>query len=52
MNPVWVKTAAEEFKGSDVKVCTVTSFPLSASTAAIKALETENAVQNGAEDVL
>ncbi|MGW6299683.1 deoxyribose-phosphate aldolase [Peribacillus butanolivorans] len=51
VNPVWVKTAAEELNGSDVKVCTVIGFPLGASTAAVKAIESEDAIQNGAEEV-
>lgn len=51
VNPVWVKTAAEELKGSDVKVCTVIGFPLGASTSAVKAFETEDAIKNGAEEV-
>ncbi|MFS0671527.1 deoxyribose-phosphate aldolase [Peribacillus frigoritolerans] len=51
VNPVWVKTAAEKLKGSDVKVCTVIGFPLGASTTAVKVIESENAIQNGAEEV-
>ncbi|MFJ7755210.1 deoxyribose-phosphate aldolase [Peribacillus muralis] len=51
VNPVWVKTAAEKLKGSDVKVCTVIGFPLGTSTTVIKAIETENAIQNGAQEV-
>lgn len=51
VNPVWIKTAAEELKGSDVKVCTVIGFPLGASTSAVKAFETEDAIKNGAEEV-
>ncbi|MFE4708782.1 deoxyribose-phosphate aldolase [Peribacillus simplex] len=51
VNPVWVKTAAEELKGSDVKVCTVIGFPLGTSTAAVKAIESADAIQNGAEEV-
>ncbi|MCM3598236.1 deoxyribose-phosphate aldolase [Metabacillus idriensis] len=51
VNPVWVNTAAEELKGSDVKVCTVIGFPLGASTAAVKAAETADAIQNGAGEV-
>lgn len=51
VNPVWVETAAAELKGSDVKVCTVIGFPLGASTTAVKAAETEDAIQNGAEEV-
>ncbi|MGX1195448.1 deoxyribose-phosphate aldolase [Metabacillus sp. SLBN-84] len=51
VNPVWVKTAAQELKGSDVKVCTVIGFPLGASTTAVKAAETADAIQNGAGEV-
>jgi deoxyribose-phosphate aldolase len=51
VNPVWVKVAAEELKGSDVKVCTVIGFPLGAFTTAVKRFETEDALKNGAEEV-
>jgi deoxyribose-phosphate aldolase len=51
VNPVWVKVAAEELKGSNVKVCTVIGFPLGASTTAIKRFETKDAIKNGAEEV-
>ncbi|MXQ52875.1 deoxyribose-phosphate aldolase [Shimazuella sp. KC615] len=51
VNPVWVKVAAEELKGSNVKVCTVIGFPLGASTTAVKRFETEDAIKNGAEEV-
>jgi deoxyribose-phosphate aldolase len=51
VNPVWVKTAAGELEGSDVKVCTVIGFPLGASTSAAKSFETEDAIKNGAKEV-
>ncbi|WP_285766981.1 deoxyribose-phosphate aldolase [Peribacillus sp. SI8-4] len=51
VNPIWVKSAAEELNGSDVKVCTVIGFPLGGTTTAVKAIETENAIQNGAGEV-
>ena len=51
VNPTWVKTAAEALEGSPVKVCTVIGFPLGASTSEVKAFETENAIQNGAEEI-
>lgn len=51
VNPVWVKTAAEELEGSDVKVCTVIGFPLGASTSTAKSFETEDAIKNGAKEV-
>ncbi|MDR0271682.1 deoxyribose-phosphate aldolase [Paenibacillus sp.] len=51
VNPVWVKTAKEELEGSDVKVCTVIGFPLGASTTAVKAFETKDAIENGAREI-
>lgn len=51
INPGNVKLVAEMLKGSQVKVCTVIGFPLGASTTAVKAFETEDAIKNGAEEV-
>lgn len=51
VNPTWVKTAAAELEGSPVKVCTVIGFPLGASTSAVKAFETANAIENGAGEI-
>lgn len=52
VNPTWVKTAAEILKDApEVKVCTVIGFPLGANTSDVKAYETKNAIENGAEEV-
>ena len=51
VNPAWVKTAATELINSDVKVCTVIGFPLGASTSAVKAFETKDAIENGATEI-
>lgn len=51
VNPAWVSAAAAELSGSSVKVCTVIGFPLGASTSAVKAFETEDAIGNGAEEI-
>ncbi|GGM38919.1 deoxyribose-phosphate aldolase [Paraliobacillus quinghaiensis] len=51
VNPTWVKEAAKLLAGSDVAVCTVIGFPLGASTSAVKALETKDAIENGATEV-
>ncbi len=51
VNPTWVKTAAEQLAGSEVKVCTVIGFPLGANTPETKAFETTNAIENGATEV-
>nr|QPB69182.1 deoxyribose-phosphate aldolase [synthetic construct] len=51
VNPTWVKTAARELSGTDVRVCTVIGFPLGATTPETKAFETTNAIENGAREV-
>ncbi len=52
VNPTWVKKAAELVKDApEVKVCTVIGFPLGATTSAVKAFETTNAIENGADEV-
>ncbi|MDP2812931.1 MAG: deoxyribose-phosphate aldolase [Erysipelotrichaceae bacterium] len=51
INPTWVKTCAEQLMESDVKVCTVIGFPLGATTTAVKAFETKNAIENGATEI-
>ncbi|WP_052256436.1 deoxyribose-phosphate aldolase [Salinicoccus sp. YB14-2] len=51
INPAWVQTASDLLKDSDVKVCTVIGFPLGATTSEVKAFETMNAIQNGADEV-
>lgn len=51
VNPAWVQTASEVLKGSTVKVCTVIGFPLGASTSAVKAFETKDAIENGAGEI-
>ena len=51
VNPTWVKHAKIGLDGSDVKVCTVVGFPLGATTSAVKAFETKEAVQNGADEI-
>lgn len=51
VNPTWVKYAAEELNGTDVKVCTVIGFPLGANTPEVKVFETKSAIENGAQEV-
>ena len=51
VNPTWVKHAKKGLEGSDVKVCTVVGFPLGATTPAVKAFETKEAIQNGADEI-
>ncbi|MFC7678444.1 deoxyribose-phosphate aldolase [Paenibacillus sp. GCM10028914] len=51
INPTWVSYAAEQLAGTPVKVCTVIGFPLGATTSAVKAFETKDAIANGATEV-
>ena len=51
VNPYWVSFAHNLLKGTGVKVCTVIGFPLGANTTAVKAFETKDAVQNGADEI-
>ncbi|MBP2000647.1 deoxyribose-phosphate aldolase [Paenibacillus shirakamiensis] len=51
VNPTWVVYAAEQLKGTDVKVCTVIGFPLGATTTAVKAFEAQDAIANGAHEI-
>lgn len=51
VNPTWVSRAVEALKDSDVKVCTVIGFPLGANTSRVKAFETKDAIENGADEI-
>ncbi|MGM9947867.1 deoxyribose-phosphate aldolase [Floccifex sp.] len=51
VNPYWVSYCAELLKDSDVMVCTVIGFPLGANTSKVKAFETKEAIENGADEV-
>ncbi len=51
INPGWVAFAAGRLRATPVRVCTVVGFPLGATTTAVKALETEMAVRDGASEI-
>ena len=51
INPANVAYVASQLKGSGVKTCSVIGFPLGATTAMVKAVETAEAIKNGAEEV-
>ncbi|MCD5003661.1 deoxyribose-phosphate aldolase [Enterococcus saccharolyticus] len=51
VNPYWVALASKELAETSVEVCTVIGFPLGANTTAVKAFETEDAIQNGASEI-
>lgn len=51
VNPGWVKLAAQQLRGSGVKVCTVIGFPLGANSTETKVAETINAINDGATEI-
>ncbi|MFM1615367.1 deoxyribose-phosphate aldolase [Streptococcus mutans] len=51
INPTWVSYAAKALEGTDIKICTVIGFPLGATTSAVKAFETKDAISHGADEV-
>lgn len=51
VNPTWVPLAYKKLRGNGPKVCTVVGFPLGATFPEVKALETELAVERGADEI-
>ncbi|WEG73357.1 deoxyribose-phosphate aldolase [Vagococcus intermedius] len=51
VNPTWVRLATDMLSQEPVAVCTVIGFPLGANTSAVKAFETTDAIENGADEV-
>lgn len=51
VNPCWVALAHQEFKNTDIKVCTVIGFPLGANTTEVKVFETKDAIEKGAQEI-
>ena len=51
INPSWVKHAASRLKGTGVAVGTVVGFPLGAHTPEVKAMETRQALRDGANEI-
>ena len=51
VNPCNIPSVVSQLAGSGVKACAVVGFPLGANTTFIKAMETLEAVRNGAEEV-
>ena len=51
VNPTWVPLAYKKLRGNEPKVCTVVGFPLGATFPEVKALETELAVERGADEI-
>lgn len=51
VNPIFVKYAKEALKDTDVLVCTVIGFPHGTHTTTVKIFETQDALNNGADEI-
>ncbi len=51
INPYYVKLAKNILRNSNVKIATVIGFPLGASTSKTKALEAEESIKDGADEL-
>lgn len=51
VNPIWVKHAAHKLKNTDVLVCTVIGFPHGTHHHLVKAYETLEATNDGADEI-
>lgn len=51
VNAYYASLVSKELQGTDVKTCVVVGFPLGATTKEVKAFETKQAIENGAEEI-
>ncbi|MEJ2049599.1 MAG: deoxyribose-phosphate aldolase, partial [Calditrichota bacterium] len=51
VNPTYVMLAADILRGSPVRVCSVVGFPFGTHSPEIKAMETRQAIRNGAREI-
>ncbi|AKD38266.1 deoxyribose-phosphate aldolase [Pasteurella multocida subsp. multocida OH4807] len=51
INSGYIPLAKEKLAGTDVKICTVVGFPLGANLSSVKAFETHEAIQAGADEI-
>ena len=51
VNTCWVPLCAELLTGSDVKVCTIVSFPLGADSTAVKVAQAAQSLKDGAHEL-
>lgn len=51
VNPVWVRRAVQNLRGSTVMVASVVGFPLGANSTEIKVMEARKALRDGAREI-
>lgn len=51
VNTYYTSLVSEQLEGTNIKTCVVIGFPLGATTKEVKAFETKQAIENGAQEV-
>ncbi|MEL7597941.1 MAG: deoxyribose-phosphate aldolase, partial [Clostridiaceae bacterium] len=51
VNTYYTSLVSKQLEGTNVKTCVVIGFPLGATTKEVKAFETKQAIENGAQEV-
>ena len=51
INPTWVRRAADNLRGTNVRVASVIGFPFGAGTSELKSLEARRAIRDGAREI-
>ena len=51
VNPSWIPLVSKQLKGTEVKTCSVISFPLGSETPEMKAMEASYVIGQGADEV-
>jgi len=51
VNPVWIRRAATNLRGTDIGIASVVGFPLGANVPQIKAMEARRALRDGANEL-
>ena len=51
VNPAWVRRAADDLRGTPVRVASVVGFPFGATTPDVKAMEARRAIRDGAREI-
>lgn len=51
INPCYIPLAKQKLQNTEIKICTVVGFPLGANSTSVKVFETQQAIEQGAEEI-
>ncbi len=51
INPFWIRACRDRVRGSGVRICSVSGFPLGAARSDVKAFEAARGVEDGADEI-